>query len=240
MAGRVCYMSYGKGRKTNREFVGHLIEVGHGSVLEHAVWSFLITGVSRSFTHELVRHRHFSYSQLSQRYVNESDSDFIEPDVIAGDPELHAVWCEAVEAARQAGRTVALANGAFDLLHVGHVRYLEGAKALADVLVVAVNDDASVRALKGPGRPRIPAAERAEVVAALACTDHVVLFGEPDVRVVLRRLRPHLHVKGTDYTPETVPERDELAAWGGRVAIAGDPKDHSTTELLERLGRGEE
>jgi len=102
MAGRVCYMSYGKGRKTNREFVGHLIEVGHGSVLEHAVWSFLITGVSRSFTHELVRHRHFSYSQLSQRYVNESDSDFIEPDVIAGDPELHAVWCEAVEAARRA------------------------------------------------------------------------------------------------------------------------------------------
>jgi thymidylate synthase (FAD) len=102
MAGRVCYMSYGKGRKTNREFVGHLVEVGHGSVLEHAVWSFLITGVSRSFTHELVRHRHFSYSQLSQRYVNESDSDFIEPDVIAEDPELHAVWRAAVEAARQA------------------------------------------------------------------------------------------------------------------------------------------
>jgi rfaE bifunctional protein nucleotidyltransferase chain/domain len=143
----------------------------------------------------------------------------------------------AVESARQAGKTVALANGAFDLLHVGHVRYLEGAKALADVLVVAVNDDASVRALKGPGRPRIPAAERAELVAALACTDLVVLFGELDVRAVLRRLRPHLHVKGTDYTPETVPERDELAAWGGRVAIAGDPKDHSTTELLERLGR---
>ena len=143
----------------------------------------------------------------------------------------------AVQAARDAGKTVALANGAFDLLHVGHVRYLEGAKALADVLVVAVNDDASVRALKGPGRPRIPAAERAEIVAALACTDHVVVFSEPDVRAVLRRLRPHLHVKGTDYTPETVPERDELAAWGGRVAIAGDPKDHSTTELLERLGR---
>ncbi len=142
-----------------------------------------------------------------------------------------------VEAARDSGRTVALANGAFDLLHVGHVRYLEGAKALADVLVVAVNDDASVRALKGPGRPRIPAAERAELVAALACTDHVVLFGEADVRVVLRRLRPHLHVKGTDYTAETVPERDELAAWGGRVAIAGDSKDHSTTELLERLER---
>ena len=102
MAGRVCYMSYGKGRKTNREFLGHLVEVGHGSVLEHGVWSFLVTGVSRSFTHELIRHRHFSYSQLSQRYVDESDSDFVEPDVIASDPELHGVWCEAVNAARTA------------------------------------------------------------------------------------------------------------------------------------------
>src|SRR5262245_49996110 len=102
MAGRVCYMSYGKGRKTNREFLGHLVEVGHGSVLEHAVWSFLITGVSRSFTHELIRHRHFSYSQLSQRYVDESDSDYVEPDVIAEDPALHAVWTEAVDAARAA------------------------------------------------------------------------------------------------------------------------------------------
>jgi thymidylate synthase (FAD) len=102
MAGRVCYMSYGKGRKSNREFLGHIVEVGHGSVLEHGVWSFVITGVSRSFTHELVRHRHFSYSQLSQRYVDESNSDFIEPDVIAEDPELHAVWCESVNAARAA------------------------------------------------------------------------------------------------------------------------------------------
>ena len=157
----------------------------------------------------------------------------------AGKVQPLDVVARAVEAAREAGNTVALANGAFDLLHVGHVRYLEGAKALADVLVVAVNDDASVRALKGPGRPRIPAAERAEIVAALGCVDQVVLFGELDVRAVLRRLRPHLHVKGTDYTPETVPERDELAAWGGRVAIAGDPKDHSTTELLQRLARGE-
>src|SRR6059036_3287306 len=102
MAGRVCYMSYGKGRKTNREFLGHIVNVGHGSVLEHAVWSFLVTGVSRSFTHELIRHRHFSYSQLSQRYVDESDSAFVEPEVIAADPELHAVWCEAVNAARAA------------------------------------------------------------------------------------------------------------------------------------------
>jgi len=102
VAGRVCYMSYGKGRKTNREFIGHLIEVGHGSVLEHGVWSFVVTGVSRSFTHELIRHRHFSYSQLSQRYVDESDSDYVEPDVIADDPELHRVWSEAVNAARHA------------------------------------------------------------------------------------------------------------------------------------------
>ena len=102
MAGRVCYMSYGKGRKTNREFLEHIVNVGHGSVLEHAVWSFLITGVSRSFTHELIRHRHFSYSQLSQRYVDESDSEFVEPDVIASEPELHQAWCEAVNAARAA------------------------------------------------------------------------------------------------------------------------------------------
>jgi rfaE bifunctional protein nucleotidyltransferase chain/domain len=141
----------------------------------------------------------------------------------------------AVESARRSGKTVALANGVFDLLHVGHVRYLEGARALADVLVVAVNDDASARALKGPGRPHVPAAERVELVAALACTDQVLLFGEPDVRAVLRRLRPDVHAKGTDYTADSVPERDELAAWGGRVAIAGDPKDHSTTELLEKL-----
>jgi thymidylate synthase (FAD) len=102
VAGRVCYMSYGKGRKTNKEFIGHLLEVGHGSVLEHGVWSFVVTGVSRSFTHELIRHRHFSYSQLSQRYVDESDSDYVEPDVIANDPELHRVWTEAVNAARHA------------------------------------------------------------------------------------------------------------------------------------------
>ncbi len=102
LAGRVCYMSYGKGRRTNREFIEHIVEVGHGSVLEHAVWSFLITGVSRSFTHELIRHRHFSYSQLSQRYVDESNSDFIEPDVIANDKDLHAIWARAVNATREA------------------------------------------------------------------------------------------------------------------------------------------
>jgi D-glycero-beta-D-manno-heptose 1-phosphate adenylyltransferase len=142
----------------------------------------------------------------------------------------------AVERLRAAGKRVALANGVFDLLHVGHVRYLEGARALADALVVAVNTDRSTRQYKGPGRPIVPEAERAELVAALACTDWVLLFDEPDARAVIRALRPDVHVKGTDYTPETVPERDEVEAYGGTVAVAGDPKDHSTTELQRRLG----
>jgi rfaE bifunctional protein nucleotidyltransferase chain/domain len=136
---------------------------------------------------------------------------------------------------RAEGKTVALANGVFDLLHVGHVRYLEGAKALGDVLVVAVNSDASTRAYKGPSRPHIPEAERAELLAALACTDRVMVFNEPDVRGIIRALKPDVHVKGTDYTPETIPEADEVRAYGGRVAVAGDPKDHSTTELARKL-----
>jgi rfaE bifunctional protein nucleotidyltransferase chain/domain len=142
-----------------------------------------------------------------------------------------------VETARRGGKSVALANGVFDLLHVGHVRYLQGARELADVLVVAVNSDASTRAYKGPGRPVIPELERAELVAALACTDHVLLFDEPDVRAVIRALQPDVQVKGTDYTPEGIPERAEVEAYGGRVAVAGDPKDHSTSELVRRLGR---
>ncbi|XXF80565.1 adenylyltransferase/cytidyltransferase family protein [Myxococcaceae bacterium GXIMD 01537] len=138
---------------------------------------------------------------------------------------------------RAEGRTVALANGVFDLLHVGHVRYLEGARALADVLVVAVNSDASTRAYKGPGRPHIPEAERAELVAALACTDRVIVFDEPNVRVLIRALKPDVHVKGTDYTPDSIPEADEVRAYGGRTAVAGDPKDHSTTDIARKLGR---
>jgi D-glycero-beta-D-manno-heptose 1-phosphate adenylyltransferase len=136
---------------------------------------------------------------------------------------------------RAGGLKVALANGVFDLLHVGHVRYLEGAKALADRLVVAVNSDASTRAAKGPGRPIIPQEERAELLEALACTDLVLVFDEPDVRRVIRELQPAVHVKGTDYTPQTIPERDEVEAYGGQVAVAGDPKDHSTSELVGRL-----
>jgi rfaE bifunctional protein nucleotidyltransferase chain/domain len=136
---------------------------------------------------------------------------------------------------RASGQTVALANGVFDLLHVGHVRYLQGAKALADVLVVAVNSDASTRRNKGEGRPLLPAVERVELLCALACTDYVVTFEEADVREIIRTLKPDVHVKGSDYSPETVPERDEVLAYGGRVAIAGDPKDHSTSALLRRL-----
>ena len=139
------------------------------------------------------------------------------------------------------GRSVALANGVFDLFHVGHLRYLEGAKALADVLVVAVNSDASARRLgKGPGRPVVPEAERAEIVAALRCVDHVVVFETKDVVPAIRALRPDVQVKGTDYTPETVPEAAEVRAYGGRVAIAGDPKDHSTTALVAKLRAAQE
>jgi rfaE bifunctional protein nucleotidyltransferase chain/domain len=139
--------------------------------------------------------------------------------------------------AQASGEVVAMANGVFDLLHVGHVRYLQAAREMADRLVVAVNSDASTRAYKGPDRPMIPEAERAELVAALACVDHVIVFDDLDVRPTLRALRPDLHVKGTDYTEGSVPERDEVLAYGGRVAIAGDPKDHSSTETIARLRR---
>jgi rfaE bifunctional protein nucleotidyltransferase chain/domain len=140
--------------------------------------------------------------------------------------------------ATAAGRTIALANGVFDLFHVGHLRYLKGARALADLLVVAVNSDASARLLgKGPGRPVVPEEERAEIVEALACVDHVVLFDSKDVVPIIRALRPDVQVKGTDYTPETIPEAEEVRSYGGRVAVAGDPKDHSTTEMLEALRR---
>lgn len=140
-----------------------------------------------------------------------------------------------VERWRAEGLTVALANGVFDLLHVGHLRYLEGARQLADRLVVAVNSDVSTRAYKGPGRPVIPEGERVELVAALRCVDAVLLFDEPDVRAVIRALKPDVHVKGTDYTPESIPERAEVEAYGGRTAVAGDPKDHSTSALVSKL-----
>jgi rfaE bifunctional protein nucleotidyltransferase chain/domain len=141
----------------------------------------------------------------------------------------------AVAADRAAGRTIALANGVFDLLHVGHIRYLEGAKAEADRLVVAINDDESVRMLKGQGRPIMGEADRAELIAALRCVDYVVVFPGRDVGEILLRLKPDVHCKGTDYTVETVPERPIVEAYGGRTAIVGDPKDHSTRDLVSRL-----
>jgi len=137
---------------------------------------------------------------------------------------------------RAAGRTIAFANGCFDVLNVGHIRYLEGAKAQADRLVVAINDDQSVQTLKGPGRPILSAADRAELVSALRSVDYVMIFSERDVNELLRVLRPDVHCKGTDYTIETVPERDTVRRYGGRTAIVGDPKDHSTRDLIARIG----
>ena len=152
---------------------------------------------------------------------------------ILGRPEVR----ERVEQWRHAGERIVLANGNFDLLHVGHVRYLRGAKELGGKLVVAVNSDESVRALKGDGRPVMPAEERAEIVAALADVDAVVIFSELDVRALIREIHPDIQAKGTDYTVESVPERDAVAEYGGRVAIVGDPKDHSTSATIRsRLG----
>ncbi len=138
-----------------------------------------------------------------------------------------------LQADRREGLTVAFANGCFDLLHVGHVRYLQAAAQEADRLVVGVNEDRS--AAKGPGRPILPAADRAEVVAALRGVDYVVLFDEPTVDPLLMLLRPDVHCKGTDYTADTVPERETVRSYGGRIAIVGDPKDHSTRDLLARI-----
>jgi D-glycero-beta-D-manno-heptose 1-phosphate adenylyltransferase len=139
---------------------------------------------------------------------------------------------ERVQQWRSVGERIVLANGNFDLLHVGHVRYLQGAKRLGGRLVVAVNSDESVRALKGEGRPIMPADERAEIVAALADVDAVVIFTELDVRALIREIRPDVHAKGTDYTADTVPERDAVLEYGGRVAIVGDPKNHSTSDII--------
>jgi len=137
---------------------------------------------------------------------------------------------------RQRGESVTLANGCFDLLHVGHVRYLQAAKQLGGHLIVAVNSDESARALKGEGRPLMPAQERAEILAALADVDAVVIFSEPDVRALIREIRPNIQAKGTDYSAESVPERDAMREVGGRVEIVGDPKGHSATEIIRSLG----
>ena len=141
------------------------------------------------------------------------------------------------ERLRRAGRRIAFANGCFDLLHVGHVRYLEEAKSCGDVLVVGVNSDRAVATLKGPGRPILPAAGRAELVAALESVDYVVIFDEPTAAEVLLELRPDVHCKGTDYSRETVPEREIVKSFGGEVRIVGDPKNHSTRQLLAEISR---
>ena len=142
---------------------------------------------------------------------------------------------ERVTADRARGLRHAFANGGFDLLHVGHVRYLEAARREADKLIVAVNDDRSLRSLKGANRPILKESDRAELVAALRAVDYVVIFPEPTVAPLLELLRPDVHCKGTDYTVDTVPERETVRAYGGRIAIVGDPKDHSTSNLLTRL-----
>jgi D-glycero-beta-D-manno-heptose 1-phosphate adenylyltransferase len=153
---------------------------------------------------------------------------------VVSEQELMAL----VEGDKAAGRTIAFANGCFDVIHVGHVRYLAGAAAEADRLVVAVNGDQSVHGLKGEGRPILSAADRAEMVAALRGVDYVVTFADADVNRLLQLLRPDVHCKGTDYTVDTVPERHTVHAYGGRVAIVGDPKDHSTRDLISRIRSG--
>jgi len=140
-----------------------------------------------------------------------------------------------VQTWRSNGDKITLANGCFDLLHVGHIRYLHAAKELGGRLIVGINADESVRKLKGQDRPLMPASERAEILAALSDVDAVVIFDEPDVRALVRELRPDIHAKGTDYTAQSVPERDTVIECGGRVEIVGDPKDHSATELIRRL-----
>ncbi len=142
-----------------------------------------------------------------------------------------------VAIARKHGARIVFANGCFDILHVGHVRYLEAARALGDLLVVGINADEQVRQLKGPGRPFVSERERAEVIASLRAVDLVIIFAEPTVTALLTVLRPDIHAKGTDYTEETVPEREVVRAYGGRVAIVGDPKDHSSSQMVVQLNR---
>src|ERR1044072_2211704 len=146
---------------------------------------------------------------------------------------------KTVAEARAAGLRIVLANGCFDVLHVGHIRYLSGARSEGDLLIVGVNSDAQVRKQKGDGRPILPAAQRAEIVAALESVNFVTVFDEPTVEELLLALKPDVHAKGTDYTVDTVPEREVVKSYGGRVAIVGDLKDHSTSEILSRMGENE-
>jgi D-glycero-beta-D-manno-heptose 1-phosphate adenylyltransferase len=142
----------------------------------------------------------------------------------------------AVAIERTHGKRIVLANGCFDILHVGHIRYLAAAKALGDLLIVAINSDEQARRLKGAGRPLLPQDERAEIIASIEAVDLVTIFEEPTVEQLLLALKPDIHAKGTDYTEDSVPERDVVRSFGGRVAIVGDPKDHSSSEMIERVG----
>jgi len=142
---------------------------------------------------------------------------------------------DRVTAARTNGLRIVFANGCFDVLHVGHVRYLEAARALGDLLIVGVNSDEQARRLKGAGRPLVPEDQRAEIISAIEAVDLVTIFSEPTVTALLLALKPDIHAKGTDYTEESVPERDVVRSYGGRVAIVGDPKDHSSSEMIEKL-----
>ena len=144
-----------------------------------------------------------------------------------------------ITAAKAKGAQVVLANGCFDVLHAGHVRYLQGARALGDLLVVGINSDAQVARLKGAGRPLMPERDRAELIASLEVVDMVTIFDEPTVTELLLAIKPEVHAKGTDYTEETVPERDVVRSYGGQVRIVGDPKDHSTSEILRKVGSGQ-
>jgi rfaE bifunctional protein nucleotidyltransferase chain/domain len=155
----------------------------------------------------------------------------LSPHKVVSRSELLAIAGEQ----RALGRIIVFANGAFDLLHVGHVRYLDAARGAGDWLVVGVNSDGSVRRAKGDGRPVLPESERAEIVAALACVDAVVIFDEDSPASLIRELRPDVHAKGTDYTADTVPERSVVDSYGGRTVIVGDPKDHATTDLIRRI-----
>ncbi|HEY7520697.1 MAG TPA: adenylyltransferase/cytidyltransferase family protein [Methylomirabilota bacterium] len=141
------------------------------------------------------------------------------------------------ERLRAEGRRIVLANGCFDLLHVGHIRYLDAARRLGDVLFVGINGDAAVARLKGRGRPLMPATERVELLSALRAVDHVVVFDDDTADELIAAIRPHVHAKGTDYTPDSVPEREAVRAVGGRVAIVGDPKDHATRDVIGEIAR---
>ena len=140
-----------------------------------------------------------------------------------------------VDRERKKGKIIVLANGGFDLVHAGHVRYLEAAKKKGDILIVALNSDSSIRKLKGQGRPILPQRERAEILSAFACVDFITIFNEPNVENILMALKPNVHAKGSDYTKKTVPERETVLAYGGRIAIAGGPKIRSTSEVIPRI-----